>query len=272
MGAGIPKRPLGLSILASVQALAGGLALVYYGTAFFAIAASWLPGFSLSASTPSAWFAFFVPETAGLALVVVAAGIWQMLPWAWRFASLTQGAVLLFGVHEIAFGAEGFGVAVSIFAGGSLVYLLATNVRADFDSVQMDDWSPYRAEVPPIARRLGSVLAIAACAELGALASAPLVILVFGLAFMDNPSATPQLALALVPAAWLAFLAVQQLRFWRGIDTDRPQVWWIGQSIVVALALGIVLGLIGLLFVAAAAACEFVLQQEDVQVALGADR
>jgi hypothetical protein len=86
---------------------------------------------------------------------------------------------------------------------------------------------------------------------------------------MDNPSATPQLAVALVPAVWLTFLAVQQLRFWRGMDSDRPQVWWIGQSIVAALALGIVLGLVGLLFVAAAVACEFVLQQEDVQVALG---
>jgi hypothetical protein len=263
------ERPLGLSVLASVQALAGSLALVYYGTALFAIAASWLPGFSLSESPPSAWLAFFVPEAVGLVLVVVAAGIWQMRPWAWRFALLTQGGFSLLGIHEMAFGAQGFGVAISIFAGGSLVYLLATDVRADFERAQTEDWSPYRVEIPSMAHRLGNVLAIGACAELGAVASAPLVIVVFGLAFMDNPSATPQLAVALVPAVWLTFLAVQQLRFWRGMDSDRPQVWWIGQSIVAALALGIVLGLVGLLFVAAAVACEFVLQQEDVQVALG---
>ena len=264
-------RPRGLSILASVQALTGGLALVYYGTAVFAIAASWLPGFSGSESPPSAWIAFLLSETVGLVFVAVAAGVWQRRPWAWRSASLTQGAVLLFGIHEVAFGAAGLGAAMSVFAGASLVYLLATNVRAEFDRAQTEDWSPYRVEVPSIARRLGNVLAIAACAELGAVASAPLVVLVFGLALMDDPSGVPQLALALVPATWLTFLAVQQLRFWRGMDSDRPQVWWIGQSIVVALALGIVLGLLGLLFVAAAITCEIVLQQEDVQVALGAD-
>jgi hypothetical protein len=265
------ERPIGLSILAVVQALVGSVLLIYCGAALFLVISSWLPGFPAGDFSPVFWLEVLLPEAAGLALIAVAVGIWRRRPWAWRMAALAQTPILTLGAYRFAVGLQDEGVVMVGVSGVSLVYLIFSDVRARFDRSPESDWSPYRPQIPATARRLADILAIAACMEVGALAAAPLAILVAGFLFMDNPSAAPEFVLALIPAFWLAFLAVQQLRFWRGIESDRPQVWWIGQSIAAALALGIVLGWVGLVFVAAAVGCELVLQQDEVKVALGAD-
>jgi hypothetical protein len=266
----LSDRPTGLSILAAVHALIAAAILLYMGGGLFLAASSWIPGFLGRDAAPVDWLLVSAPDVVGAWFIVLAVGIWRLRPWAWQAAVVSQTVVLILGIWSIAAANRDAGVAVAGISGSCLVWLVGTDARSRLDRSPASDRLAIRPLVPDSARHLAAVLALVSCVELAAIATAPLVVSVTGFLYMDNPSAAPDFALALIPVGWLLFLAVQQLRFWRGVESDAPAVWWIGQSIAGALALGVLAGWPGPMFVAAAVGCEVVLQQPEVKLALGA--
>jgi hypothetical protein len=147
---GAMQRPTGITVLAILYVLSGGLSLAT--SCFAMVMGSWLtataarPGYVPSLLAPATAFrgehAFWlglIGTGAALLKVVAAAGLWTLQPWGWRLALI--GGTLKLVTHLVAMMRGAItpaGVVGALVNGAVLVYLSTPHVRRALSGVPVD--------------------------------------------------------------------------------------------------------------------------------------
>jgi hypothetical protein len=153
------ERPTGLSIVAVLWGISGGLAVLSglgvmaAGAAF----ASWVGAFDAGAGGGAFAFAFIVGLifiAIGAGGFLVAMGLWRMRDWAWWVAVILTGIVVFFDVVTLLtvplVALSGFALLLIAVHVGTLVYLLMDEAKT---ACGIGAGSARRPALPPRRRR-----------------------------------------------------------------------------------------------------------------------
>ena len=145
------QRPTGVTILASLYFLSGGLSLVM--SCFAVVVGNWLavkseqPGYLPAVLAPAsayrgqlAFWLGLIGMGASLSKLIAAVGLWTLQPWGWRLALI--GGVLKLATHAVAANRRAItraGVVSALVNGAILVYLSTPHVQRALWHTSDDD-------------------------------------------------------------------------------------------------------------------------------------